>query len=263
MTWKEFILKIKKRWHYLLANRKSIETYYMTVVESTKERTTFDYFGQIFQARLKNSSDYGIVKQVIMKEEYSLAVSFFKAQNLTPKVIIDAGSNIGATAIYLKHHYPRTQLFCIEPEEENFDLLKTNLSMYVNDGSVELYQAGLMGKSDLNLAINSNFRDKSSCARQVIVDQKDNGLKSITVMDLLKQHNLKRIDLLKMDIEGAEVFLIEEGSDVSFLDITKCIAIEIHDEVVDREKVYELLRNKGFLLLEQHETTVGINKELC
>ncbi|WP_417264809.1 FkbM family methyltransferase [Brumimicrobium sp.] len=263
MTWKEFKLKIKKRWHYFLAKRESIETYYMTVVDSTKEITTFNYYGHIFHARLKNSSDYDMVNQVIVKGEYALAVSYFKAQSFEPKVLIDAGSNIGSTAIYLKHLFPETQIFCIEPDEENFDLLKNNLSKYVNNGSVKLYQAGLMGKSGLNLSINTNFRDKSSCARQVVVEQKENRLKSITIIDLIKEHNLQSIDLLKIDIEGAEVFLIKNDSNVSFLSITKCIAIEIHDEYECREKIYELLIKNNFVLLEDNETTLAINKSLA
>lgn len=53
---------------------------------------------------------------------------------------------------------------------------------------------------------------------------------------------------------------IEEDSDVSFLNKTRCIAIEIHDEVADRNKIYQLLQNKGFILLEDKETTIVVNK---
>src|SRR5690554_7205605 len=82
-----------------------------------------------------------------------------------------------------------------------------------------------MGKSGLNLVINKEFRDKSSCARQVSIDNEAKNLKSVTITDLLEGHSIEIIDLLKMDIEGAEKFLIEKDTDVSFLDITRCIAI--------------------------------------
>jgi len=262
MTWKEFKLKIKKRWHYFLAKRESIETYYMTVVDSTKEITTFNYYGHIFHARLKNSSDYDMVKQVLIDHEYTVATTFLSAQDIKPKVIIDAGSNIGATTIYLKHLFPKTNIYCIEPDEDNFNLLSKNISNYVADGSVFLYKAGLMGKSGHNLSINKDFRNKSSCARQVQIDENKTNLKSITIDDIMKEHNLEIIDFLKMDIEGAEAFLIEKESDLSFLAKTRCIAVEIHDEYECREGIYDLFKENGFLLLEDNETTIVLNKYL-
>lgn len=263
MTWKEFKLKIKKRWHYFLAKRKTIETYFMKVTESTKDVTTFNYYGQSFQARLKDSSDYDIVRQVILNGEYALAAGFFNAQNIKPNVIIDAGSNIGASTIYFKNLFPKALVFCVEPDDDNFELLSKNVSNYISEGSVFLYKAGLMGKSGLNLVINKEFRDKSSCARQVSIENEAKNLKSVTITDLLEGHSIEIIDLLKMDIEGAEKFLIEKDTDVSFLDITRCIAIEVHDEIVERKNIYELLKRKGFILFEQNETTFGIKKELC
>lgn len=263
MSIKEFILKIRKRWHYFLAKRKTIETYYMTVVDSTKELTTFNYFGHVFKARLKNSSDYGMVKQVLIDGEYKVATTFFNAQNIQPKHIIDAGSNIGSTTIFFKNIFPESKVYCIEPDNDNFDLLKFNVSSYVDGGSVKLYKAGLMAKSGLSLSVTDEFRDRSSCARQVRISEKLSDLKSITIAEIIEENNIDVIDLLKIDIEGAENFLIEKDTDVSFLDITRCIAIEVHDEIVERKNIYELLKRKGFILFEQNETTFGIKKELC
>src|SRR5690554_1835485 len=262
MSIKEFILKLKKRWHYFLAKRKTIETYYMTVVDSTKELTTFNYYGHVFKARLRNSSDYGMVKQVLIDGEYKVATTFFNAQNIQPKHIIDAGSNIGSTTIFFKNIFPESKVYCIEPDNDNFDLLKFNVSSYVSDGSVKLYKAGLMAKSGLSLSVTDEFRDRSSCARQVLVSEKTSNLKSITIADIVKENKIDTIDLLKIDIEGAETFLTEEDSDVSFLNKTRCIAIEIHDEVADRNIIYELLQSKGFILLEDKETTIAVKKEL-
>lgn len=261
MTWKEFKLKIRKRWHYFLAKRKSIETYYMTVVGSTKDVTTFNYYGYVFKARLKSSSDYDMVKQVLIDGEYKIPTTFFIAQNLQPKHIIDAGSNIGSTTIYLKHIFPKSKVYCIEPDPDNFVLLQENVEDYVSDGSVVLYKAGLMAKSGLNLIVKDDFRDKSSCARQVAVSDEISGLKSITISEIIKENSIDSIDLLKIDIEGAETFLIEEESDVSFLKKTRCIAIEIHNEYKCRDAIYELLISHGFILLSDNETTIAINKK--
>jgi len=63
-----------------------------------------------------------------------------------------------------------------------------------------------------------------------------------------------------MDIEGSEKEVFTNpNSDVSFLAITKCIAIEIHDEFDCREAIYEILTKYGFLLFNSGELTIGVN----
>lgn len=262
MKYKDFILKVKKRIHYWLAHRKTIETYYMQVVASTKERTTFSYYGHLFSCRLPNSSDYGMAKQVLVDGEYKLIVDYFKTNNMEPNIIIDAGANIGVTSILLKNIYPKSKIYCIEPDDDNFRLLSENLDEYVKDQTVILYKNGLLGKSGLNLSVNSNFRDHSNCARQVEFSKDDTTLKSITIDEIIKNNNIDRIDFLKMDIEGSERFLIEQDVDVSFLDKCKCVAIEIHDEYPCRAGIYQLLKAKGYCIVTHGETTFGFNTKI-
>lgn len=53
-------------------------------------------------------------------------------------------------------------------------------------------------------------------------------VRAITVEDILERYALQRIDLLKIDIEGAELELFSAG-DLTWLDRVDCIAIELHD----------------------------------
>lgn len=262
MTLHDFILKCKKRIHYRLAGRKSIETYFMRVVQSTLSYTTFDYYGILFKARLKKSSDYDMVNQVLVQQEYHTALSYFLHQGSSPKHIIDAGSNIGAFSIYAKHLFPDANICCIEPDKDNFKILQSNLKTFQEDGSVRLYQAGLMAESGLNLAVSDSFRDGSHCAKQVEVTNENSDVKSISVIEVLNDNNWHYLDFFKIDIEGAETFLIDSRTDLSFLSKTKVIAIEIHDETNSRSVICNLLKKEGFVLLEDNETTIAINTVL-
>ena len=78
----------------------------------------------------------------------------------------------------------------------------------------------------------------------------------------MDKNNLKSITLLKIDIEGAERFIFDDNVDLSFLSITKVIAIEIHDEFQIREKIYSILKKNNFHLFESGELTIGINTKL-
>ncbi len=262
MTLQDFITKCKKRIHYRLAGRKSIETYFMRVVQSTLSYTTFDYYGILFKARLKKSSDYDMVNQVLVQQEYHTALSYFLHKGRNPKRIIDAGSNIGAFSIYVKHLFPDAKICCIEPDKDNFKILQSNLRTFQEDGTVRLYQAGLMAESGLNLVVSNSFRDGSHCAKQVAVSELICDVKSISMIEILKENNWNQLDFLKIDIEGAETFLIDPHVDLSFLSKTKVIAIEIHDETNSRSVICNLLKKEGFVLLEDNETTIAINTVL-
>ena len=52
-------------------------------------------------------------------------------------------------------------------------------------------------------------------------------IESITIDDLISNHNLQEIDFLKVDIEGAEAELFSEKTE--WLNNVKVIAIELHD----------------------------------
>ena len=49
---------------------------------------------------------------------------------------------------------------------------------------------------------------------------------------------------------------------MSFLDITKIIALEIHDEFDRRDEINSILLDKGFFIFDQGELTIGVKKSI-
>lgn len=223
----------------------------------------FDYTNQHLIIRNKiESSDYNVMKQIFVEEEYRIVVDFFNLNQIDMSFVIDAGANIGFTTSYLKSHYPHSKIACIEPDSNNNNILKKNLKKFIDNGSVKNYQAGLMGTSGINLKIGEDFRGGSDWAKQTLITNEKTGLSSITIQEIMVDFNMNSIDLLKIDIEGAERFLIDPETDLSFLDVTKIIAIEIHDEFDIRDDIYSVLKSYNYLLFESNETTIAINKNL-
>ena len=68
----------------------------------------------------KNTSDADTFDQVFIEQNYKLQINH-------PKLIIDAGANVGISTFYFKTLFPNAAIICIEPEEDNFILLKKNL----------------------------------------------------------------------------------------------------------------------------------------
>lgn len=232
------------------------------VIDSTETWVKISNQNQKIKIRKGDSSDFEVFKQIFIHQEYSSALSFFRSNDIKLENVIDAGANIGLTSLYIKSKFPDAKIACIEPENENFKILEDNLKLFSYNSSVQLFKAGLMGISNLNLSIGSSFRGGGDWAKQVVLSDQDSTLKSISIRNICEKMNFNNIDFLKIDIEGAETFLIEKDTDLSFLRITKIIAIEIHDEYNCRSQIYDILRQFHFLLLEVGETTFAINKHL-
>ena len=85
----------------------------------------------------QQTSDEAVIKQVLMQQQYDLRrlrrapelLSFVQRQQergLRP-LVVDAGANIGASAIYFAGNLPKAFVIAIEPDFENFTLLCKNV----------------------------------------------------------------------------------------------------------------------------------------
>ena len=175
--------------------------------------------------------------------------------------IIDAGSNIGLTSVYLSKHFPDSKFITVEPDSSNFDSIVYNLE---TNGILDAVKVkGGLWSRNTNLELVNDFRDQKEWAIRVEETQEVGDLKAFSIQHLMKENQLETIDILKMDIEGSEKEVFTGAkADVSFLSNTKCIAIEIHDEFDCREAIYKILKDYNFDFFESGELTIGINKNL-
>jgi FkbM family methyltransferase len=262
------ILKIKK-------NKREEDFYflYMHLIASNgyiineTEEFYFINFKNIFDKHIRlrkfPSSDIFVYNQVFGYKEYDPVVAAFnknfKIKDSDTINLIDAGSNIGLTSIYFLEKYKNIEIVAIEPEGNNFKSLEYNLSNFNN---VKKVNAGIWSR-DAKLKIINDFRDKSDWAFRVEESKDDTGLEAFSINSIAKAYNFEFIDILKIDIEGSEKELFTSpNSDLEFLNITKCIALEIHDEFKCREDIYKILSQYGFTFFDVAETTIAINTKL-
>lgn len=199
------------------------------------------------------SSDFDIFKAVIIQEQYAFPISF---SNENP-VIIDAGANVGFTSMYFSSKFPKATIIAIEPEKENFIQLKKNIGKN-NLKNVILFEKALWHEST-TLSISSEFRDKRSHSfRTIECTEKtsENNTSTITILDLFNKYSFQQIDLLKMDIEGAEAYIFS-SHDFQLLELPKVnqVILEIHDEVASRQEIENILHNQFNSVTDEGELT--------
>lgn len=215
----------------------------------------------IFSIR-KASSDLFVFHQIIKKKEYQIIVDFFKTNRLDMKLVIDAGANIGLTSVFLKAHFPNAKIIALEPSEDTFKRLGVNLKNN-NLTDIITLKKGLWGRST-HLSPETSFRDGLDWAFRLIEtsDRDDYSIEVVSIFDIVQQFNLELIDFLKIDIEGGEVSVFNNKSNLDWLKKVKVLALEIHDEFNCRIDIENTLINFGFSLSHSKELTIGINKEL-
>lgn len=204
--------------------------------------------------RLK-TSDISVFEQVLVNEDYDL--SFL---NLNPRIIVDAGANIGLSSIFFALTYPHAHIFALEPEESNFKMLTKNTQFYP---SILPIHAALWNKQE-RLQIANQKVDK--WAFQVTECKESKSTETVlglSVDELLSEAETNHIDIMKIDIEGAEKELFESKYE-NWLDKTNLIIIELHDQLREgcSESFYNATNRFDFQKIERNEHVILLKKPI-
>lgn len=205
-----------------------------------------------------NSSDFKVAKQIFIRQEYLEAISQIKNKlKIENKLsIVDCGANAGYSAVYFNEHFSNPNLIALEPFDESFELLRKNINL--NKLNINLIK-GALWKNNEKLKFQRSFRDKKEWSVQT-VEAADGIVKAVTIENIMQNNNINIIDILKIDIEGSEfeVFL-NSNENVNALERIKSIVMEIHDDIGDRQKLYNVFIDKKFELIELGELTLFLN----
>lgn len=170
------------------------------------------------------SSDAWVFKQVFIDEEYK-----FQTKK-DPNVIVDAGANVGYASIYFASLFPNAKIIALEPENNNYALLCENVKKYKNIIPV---QGALWCEST-----KINICDEGLGEWGFMTFSIDNAKKNIehlvdayTVDSLMEKYELSKIDILKIDIEGAEKEVFENTE--KWINSVDSLIVELHDRMKD------------------------------
>jgi len=169
------------------------------------------------------TSDVSLFAEVLLKAEYDWGLP------VHPRVIVDAGANIGLASVFFANKYPEARIISIEPEGSNFKVLQKNMAPYPNvacvqaalwntDRSVTIADPGL-GQWGF-LTMEHSKPGKNARQREV---------EGTTVSTLMTRFGINYIDFFKVDIEGAEKEVFANPS--MWIDRVGVIAIELHERL--------------------------------
>lgn len=182
--------------------------------------------------------------------------------------IVDAGANIGLFSLYMKKKYPSAHILAFEPAPQLFEFLCQNLPLN-NVSGVETYQYGLASKastakltyfptlpsnSTLNPAEKQDLYNVAVERRgRELADQWFGGSYEVDVelqrlsFFLENRPSTNNIDLLKIDVEGAELDVLR-GIDDAHWPLVQNIVLETYENSGNRGAIVDLLHSKGFTI---------------
>jgi FkbM family methyltransferase len=166
-----------------------------------------------------DTSDFCAYRDVLIfgTKSYDPRISDFN-----PNTIVDAGAHIGMASISFALKYPTARIIAIEPEPSNFAALVRNIAPYK---MITPIQAALW-REDGEVALGaSNAHPKGAFQ---IVENSPQRVRAITMETAMRETGLDSIDLLKVDVEGAEIELFESCPWISNVQV---VAIELHDRI--------------------------------
>jgi FkbM family methyltransferase len=167
------------------------------------------------------TTDISLLSEVILRSEYGWQFS------KSPRIIIDAGANIGLSPVFFARRYPNATVIAIEPEPANFELLRKNAAPYPNIVPV---RAALWGDNrDLGIADpgsgNWGYQTLDDCNGSAPAASRR--VTGTTLEKLMGDLGIGYVDVLKIDIEGAEKEVFEHSS--PWIHKVGAIIVELHD----------------------------------
>ena len=194
------------------------------------------------------TSDPFVYRQIMIENEYSPVLG------LPVHTIIDLGANIGLSSAWFLNRLPGSTVFALEADRENWEACQKNLQPYP-DRAVVINAAAWSSTMELQL-------HRRNCAADNVVREGglEDGHPSVQGLDMptvIERSGFKSVDLLKIDIEGAEEQIFGCGVD-GWLPLVHNLCIEIHGESC-RRAFFSALSGYSFTHLRSGELDICLN----
>lgn len=190
------------------------------------------------------TSDFDVAKACLGDEEYD----YLTFGN--PKIILDVGANIGASTRFFANSFPGSKIYALEPDAKNYRLLKRNTTSCKNVTPLQLALWIDNNPHNLNQRMTGTWgftlckvHSSSSRKTSAIVP-------CVTLPELMEQERIQYIDIMKMDIEGAEKEILEDSKD--WIGKVGILTAELHDRINPGCELAFLKATESFSRFERH-----------
>lgn len=193
-------------------------------------------------------TDLMIFDQVFLLDDCALPK---KTGRGTIRCVIDAGAHIGCSSLFYAARYPEARILAIEADAGNYRQLVRNTA---DTPAITPVLGAVFHLSTPVQVLNPDDRPWGFQVAAAGSPDAPGQVPGHTIPDLMRMAGFSRIDLLKLDIEGAEGELFAHGG-ADWLRQVRHLVIELHDDVKAGCAESFRLATRGI----PHETTQRID----
>jgi len=192
--------------------------------------------GRPFAVTVDAYPDVDVVHELFVRGEYGTVELPDEAGT-----IVDLGANIGLSALEFRARYPRARIVACEPDPGAFSKLATTTA---DDPGIEVHNVAIAEEDGERMLYTSDWAVLSSF-HNTRGGQDAVPVRAITLATLFDEAGLERVDLLKIDVEGAEWDVLQgiEPGDWPHL---RQLVLEVHDVDGRADRVRALLERQGY-----------------
>lgn len=165
------------------------------------------------------------------------------------ETVIDLGGNIGLATIFLARRLPNIRVHVVEPFADNVRMIEKNLQGLIRQGRCTVQQ-GAMWQADEMIEVLPPPLPGSYGAVRVRSGNGDNRVEGMTMETLIDRSGFERVDMVKMDVEGAEAGMFRAGSD--WLHRTRALAVEFHGNARAECDFDRVVQDRGMKIADLH-----------
>jgi len=200
----------------------------------------------------ETGSDMPTFREVLMGDEvYRCVVDRLPGC----RTVVDLGANIGLATIYFAAHYPGSRILAVEPNPVTFRELERNVRHLSRADRIHLVWGGVWSDRRTLAPHPAPATTKSNAFATLAADDAaDEVIPGYPMTQLIDMGGFDSVDLVKVDIEGAEVELFR--GDLSWLERVRMIAIEFHGNSRSDSGFDGIMRGHGFMVDDTNRHTV-------
>ena len=198
--------------------------------------------------------DPQLLLQLVL-EIFVEGIYYFESEKAAPR-IIDGGSNIGISVLYFKYLYPHAEILAIEPNPEAMVYLEKNIREN-NLKGIRLIRAALWDQEG-----EETLYRAPSLLNASLIPYADREAFTVPTKKLSTYLRGNRIDLVKLDIEGAEEKVLSEIGNQGEIHNAKQYIIEFHPNASSPEgleDLKQLLKGIGYTLQKSGSSSNLVN----
>lgn len=169
------------------------------------------------------------------------------------RTIVDVGANIGLASVFFRQCWPKAEIVCVEPAADNCELLARNLQPDIEQGKCRVVRGAAWHRSGTCrfAPLKKGHVNQRHCHEG---DEDGEEVLAYSIGDIVVASQLSFVDVMKIDVEGAETVLFCD--DASWLDMVGVLAIEFHGSSRRDSNFDKVVRGKGFVVVGEHGHTV-------